>query len=98
MKIFISQPMNGKTEEEIIAERIKTVNKCHKKYTENVTILSSFFQGMLIEHPPLYWLAKSLELLSEADIAVFVGDWENHRGCKIEHMCAKEYGIPIEYM
>lgn len=98
MKIFISQPMNGLTHDEIIIKRRKIVDKCYKKYGNNVTFLSSYFQGVLIEHPPLYWLSKSLELLAEADLAVFTGNWRDHRGCRIEHMCAKEYGIPIVYM
>lgn len=46
----------------------------------------------------MWFLAKSLEILSTADVAVFAKDWKKYRGCKIENTCAKEYGIEvIEY-
>lgn len=44
---------------------------------------------------PLWYLAKSLELLSAADVAYFVKGWEKARGCKIENTCAIEYGIDV---
>ena len=98
MKIFISQPMNDKTDDEILSIRKCAIDKCYEKYGNNVTFLNSFFQDISNDHPHLWWLAKSLELLSDADLAVFIGDWEKYRGCKIEHMCAKEYNIPIIYL
>ena len=45
----------------------------------------------------LFFLGKSLELLSTADICLFVGNWETARGCRIEHDCCLEYGIPRVY-
>ena len=41
----------------------------------------------------LWYLGKSLELLADADIAVFAKGWREARGCQIEFKCAKEYGI-----
>ena len=38
-------------------------------------------------------LAKSLELLADADVAYFAKGWESARGCRIENQCAIEYGI-----
>lgn len=40
-------------------------------------------------------LGKSLELLADADVVYFAKDWEKYRGCKIENVCAVEYGIPV---
>jgi hypothetical protein len=40
-------------------------------------------------------LAKSLELLSTADVAYFAKGWEEARGCRIENTCAIEYGIEL---
>jgi hypothetical protein len=34
-------------------------------------------------------------LLADADIAYFVKDWHEARGCKIERICAMAYGIQI---
>lgn len=67
---------------------------CKKKQLqEPVEILDSFFQEAPAEAKPLWFLGKSLEVLSEADLAAFAPGWETARGCKIEHQCAKEYGI-----
>lgn len=34
-------------------------------------------------------------LLATADVAYFASGWKNARGCKIEHICAEQYGIKI---
>lgn len=44
---------------------------------------------------PLWFLGESLKLLATADIAYFATGWEGARGCKIEHICAEEYGVHI---
>lgn len=93
-KIFISQPMKDKTDEEIISERERIIELCKKKYGD-IKIIDSFFENAPHDARPLLFLAKSLELLSTADIAFFADGWKNYRGCKIEHECAKEYGIEI---
>ena len=54
---------------------------------------NSFFQSAPADANPLWFLGKSLELLAGADIAYFTKDWEEARGCRIEHTCALEYGI-----
>ena len=55
-------------------------------------ILSS--QSAPVGAKPLWFIGKSLEFLSDADIAYFAKDWQKARGCKIEHERAVEYGIP----
>lgn len=100
MKVFISQAMRGLTDEEILKTREEAI-----RYVENniitcddkIEIIDSFFQSAPVEAKPLWFLGKSLELLSTADICIFVGDWENTRGCKIEHECCIQYGIPTIY-
>lgn len=42
-KLFISQPMNGKTDEEIKAERAKAVEEAEKMLGEKVEVIDSFF-------------------------------------------------------
>ena len=97
-KLFISQPMKGKTDEEIKAERAKAVEEAKKALNDEVEIIDSFFQGAPVDAKPLWFLGKSLELLSTADVAYFARDWEKYRGCRIEHTAAMEYGIKvIEY-
>ena len=92
-KLFISQPMKGKTDEEILAERADAVQEAQELLGEKVEVIESFFQGAPTDARPLWFLGKSLELLSTADIAYFAHGWGEARGCKLEHACAEAYGI-----
>ena len=97
-KVFISQPMNGRSDEEILAERKEILAKAKAILNHNqnyrpaeVEEVKSFFD-MDGQHP-LYCLGESLKLLSTADIAFFAKGWNNARGCKLEHAAAEAYGI-----
>jgi hypothetical protein len=92
-KLFISQPMKGKTDEEIIAVREEAIKRATELIKCDVEVIDSFFQEAPVEDKPLWYLAKSLELLAEADVAYFAEGWDEARGCKIEHECAVQYGI-----
>lgn len=94
-KLFISQPMNGKTEEEILAVRKKAIESAKVMLNENVEVIESYFEDYNLDKGcvPLKYLAKSLELLADADVAYFAKGWESARGCRIENQCAIEYGI-----
>lgn len=93
-KVFISQPMKDKTNEEIEQERQYIIKKV-KKYFANIEIIDSFFKDAPHDAKPLWFLGKSLELLSNADMVIFAKDWEDARGCRIEHECAVQYGIKL---
>ena len=92
-KLFISQPMNGKSDEQILKEREEAVREAKRVCGEEVELIDSFFQSAPADARPLWFLGKSLELLSTADVAYFAPGWKDARGCKIEHLCAVEYGI-----
>ena len=94
-KLFISQPMRGKSDEDILAERQKAIKSAEEKIGEPVEVIDSFFQEAPVDAKPLWFLGKSLELLAGADIAYFAKGWQDARGCKIENTCAIEYGIPV---
>lgn len=94
-KLFISQPMNGKTDEEILATRERIIKLVEEKLGEQVKLIDSFFQDVPHEAKPLWYLGRSIELLSTADIVCFGHGWERARGYKIEMACAVDYGIPI---
>lgn len=93
-KLFISQPMRGKTDEEILNERKLAVEKVEELLGEPVEVIDSFFQGAPADAKPLWYIAKSIELLATADIVFFAKGWENARGCRIERQCAYDYAVP----
>lgn len=92
-KLFISQPMKDKTNEEILEVRKKAIKSAERELGEKVEVIDSFFQDALVNANPLWFLGKSIELLSTADVVFFAKGWEEARGCRIENTCAIEYGI-----
>lgn len=94
-KLFISQPMNGKTNDEILSAREKAIKSAECELGEPVEVIDSFFKDAPHDARPLWFLGKSLELLSTADVVYFAKGWENARGCRIENQCAIDYGIQL---
>ena len=104
MKAMLSQPMNGKTEEEIKATREKAIAALEEKGYEVVNTLFTDewcspenMKERGVVQIPLCFLAKSLENMSLCHAAYFCKGWEDARGCRIEHEAAKAYGLNILY-
>ena len=96
MKVMISQPMRGKTEEQIRNERVELVERLKEEGHEVVdTVFDDFKNG---QNTPLHYLAKSIEFLANVDCLVCMPGCEKARGCRIEEQCAKEYGKFIKYL
>lgn len=95
MKVFISQGMVGKTDEEILMERNNAIKLIEEKFGKTVEIIDSFITDVPEGVTPLWYLGKSLEYLSTADLAYFCKGWQDYRGCKFEHRAAMEYGIYV---
>lgn len=96
-KLFISQPMKGKSDEQIKEERRVAVKEVEEILGEEVEIIDSFFEKAPVDARPLWFLGASLVLLSTADAVYFAKGWEQFRGCKMEHSAAIEYGIKTIY-
>ena len=94
-RVFISQPMKGKAAEEIKQERQQIVDAIVEEYGKDIEIIDSYFEGAPADACPLWFLGKSLELLSTADMAFFAKGWDGTRGCKLEHEACAAYGIEI---
>ena len=103
-KAMLSQPMAGKSEEEIIETRDKAIKTLKERGFEIVNTLFTdewYSKENMTERGvvqiPLCFLAKSLESMSLCHTVYFCKGWENARGCKIEHEAAKNYGLEIIY-
>lgn len=103
-KAMLSQPMNGKTEDEIVATRERAIKALEARGYETVNTLftdewysDESMKERGVVQIPLCFLAKSLENMSLCHVAYFCKDWENARGCRIEHEAAVEYGLDIIY-
>lgn len=94
MKIMISQPMRDKTTEQIREEREELVKQLLDEGHEVLDTVQDISEGK----SPMYYLSKSIEMMSEVDGVVFMSGYYNARGCRIEHDIAREYGKFIKYI
>ena len=90
MKIFISQPMDGKREEEILAERKRVCQWAESYFGEDTIVLPNIFENDLM---PLLSLGESIEMLADANKAVFCPGWGQARRCLIEHAVCALYKV-----
>lgn len=100
MKVFISLPMRGYTEEEIIAARKRIEDDVRARFKgEEITIIDSHFRDFNVtitdSNINVYFLSRSIRKLAEADLVVFGEGWDKARGCRIEHDIAQAYDIDI---
>ena len=94
MKVMISQPLNGRYQEEIKKERQDIIEKFNKMHIEVINTLFT-------EEAPdncnvaVYYLGKSISAMKDIDAIYMCDNWFNARGCRIENRVAREYGIKI---
>ena len=101
MKAMLSQPMAGKTDEEIIATREKAI-KARGYEIVNTLFIDEWYNRENMEKRgvvqiPLCFLAKSLENMSLCHAVYFCKGWERARGCRLEHDAAVAYGLTVIY-
>lgn len=104
LKAMLSQPMAGKTDEEIKETREKAIKVLQEKgyKIENTLFTDEWCSKESMEERgvvqiPLCFLAKSLESMSLCHAVYFCKGWENARGCRIEHDAAVAYGLDVLY-
>lgn len=103
-KAMLSQPMAGKTDEEIRQTRERAIRALEASGYEVINTLftdewysDKAMKQRGVENIPLCFLAKSLENMSLCQTAYFCKGWEKTRGCRLEHEAAKAYGLEILY-
>ncbi len=97
-KLFISQPMRGLSDEEILKAREEIRVKAENFLGEPVDLIDSFiaeYPGEINKQVPIWYLGESIRILSQADVVYFGEGWKDARGCKIEHEVAVQYGVDI---
>ena len=98
-RLFISQPMSGKKEREILEDRVKILEQLQtfSIYEKDIEVINTYIKSEPPENSNvrLWYLGKTIELLAQADLIIFAEDWQKARGCRIEHECAKTYKIPM---
>ena len=95
--IMISQPMNGLTKEQIVANRKHAINLLEDNdwFVLDTIVNTNEFKGN--KNDAVRCLAESIKFMSNVDAVYFLKGWEEARGCRIEHEIAKQYGIEVLY-
>ena len=97
-KVFISVPMKGRTKENIekSIEKMKTI--ASTLLDEEVEFINTIVE----EKPPyntskeaIWYLGKSIEILSQCDVLVCLNDIYDFSGCIIEEKVALEYNMQV---
>ena len=102
MNIFISQPMRGLSEDQIMEVRQEVIDEFLKiKMTPADT---PFYFMNNYDHPnlaadanPLLYLGEDIEMMADADMIIFVEGWDRARGCIIEHKICHYYDLKYIY-
>lgn len=98
MIVMISQPMNGRRNDDIKKEREEIIERFKRLH---IDVIDSLIEDTADPktyneyHPALYYLARSIELMGQVDAVYFADGWQEARGCRIERQIAEEYNIKI---
>ena len=103
MKVFISVPMRGRTDEEIakaIAVAKSKLSEMADKNNEPVEYVDNFVNVRQYRHlkdPSIYCLGKAIQKMAKCDTIYFCPGWDEARGCVIERQVAIQYGLTRLY-
>ena len=102
MRVFISVPMKGRTKEQIETTLEKIKYDVEGTFAgEQIEFVNTIVQEKPPyesgEHTAIWYLGKSLEILSTCDLVVVCGDidYNKYNGCFIERETAIRYGIRV---
>lgn len=102
MKIFLSMPMNGKTEEEVLSEReeyIEIIKTRRPTWAEgSLTFIDNVRKPKEIQGDRVKMLGDSIMLMADADLVVMCPGWAKSNGCRIEKAICSDYNIPVYYL
>lgn len=95
LKVFISVPMNGRTDIEIRYDISKAMDEINKITNINgIIYVDNYIMGAT-ETNPLKLFAKAIDKMAEADAVYFCPGWHKARGCKMEYILANAYDKKI---
>lgn len=96
-KLFVSQPMNGKTKDEILSVREHLIEVAERIMEKKFDVIDSLILDAPDDANALWYLGESLKRMSNADFVIFARNWEKYRGCRLEHQAAQTYSLGMIY-
>lgn len=95
MKVMISLPMNGRTDEEIKAEWNRYADKLKELHIDVVDTVFDYIVPENTRYQGVYYLSKTMDIMANVDAVFFAEGWSAARGCRIERKICEEYNIKI---
>ena len=107
MKLFIAQPMTGKSDDEInlirgIVARAYIDHLIEEGEFTTVELIDQVnlpdpegIENLSEKEKRLMYLGRSIQLLTTADVVIFAGDWREADECIVERIICLDYDIPI---
>lgn len=109
--VFISLPMNGRSDK-AIGHRLCSINGAVKKacvekfgwkWDEIATIdnfwdhdrIEDFPTSMPVKNSRIFYLGGALQKMARADAVYFDEGWEHSLGCQVERFVALKYELPV---
>ena len=94
LRIFISQPMAGRSDEEIERTRQLVKDAATKVFdVDRIIEIPKRPEWQVKSNPPVMNLGRSIEDLSRANVVIFSPGWNETRGCQVEHLVCELYKI-----
>lgn len=95
LKVFLSHPMSGLTDDEVNKIRNQAISELKERYRE-IEIIDNYNHENVPPNAGRLWhLGASIQQMEQADGVYFCGDWNLARGCMIEREICTRYGILI---
>lgn len=93
--LFISQPMSGLTNDEILKVRQEATDFISNKYPDNeICVLPSYKEqpdNTYNATSAVNLLGNAISLMARANIIYFVPGWQKSKGCQIENEVARRW-------
>lgn len=105
-KVFVSVPMNGRTDDDINEDIIDAIQKdaaiynlmsdTFKAYNEKTKYVTNQHckkpePEEEVKHEALWYLGNAFIEMSKCDRVVYAGEWQKARGCMMEAMAELLY-------
>lgn len=92
--LFISLPMNGRKDEDVIKRRQEIFEMFKKDGDALIDTMIPELAPAISKEPRLFYLGRAIQLMKDADLVIFAHDWKTANGCVAEHTICELYNIP----
>lgn len=98
MRFFISQPMAGLSDADILKKRNEIIGVLKEKFGDDIEIIDSFTKSeTIVDRGRVAMLGHSIMMMWNADVVIFCDGWSQSSGCMIEHQVCTKYDISRIY-